>query len=76
MSRRVRQAVPYATAWLAASVSLARLRWASGPNPAGGLAYGWIGMLGALTAAGVRSWLRYRTALALLRELEPVRREN
>lgn len=76
MNQHVRRAVPYAAAWLAPGLVLGLVLLATGQNPAQGLAYGWTGALGAAVYTVTRSWLHYRTALALLRELEPVRHEN
>jgi hypothetical protein len=80
MNKTWRRVAPWAAAWAAPSVALAVLLLVTGQGPAAavvyGVAYGWAGALGAVTFAATRSWLRYRTALALLRELEPAPRSE
>lgn len=71
-----RRAWPWAAAWFAPSAVLGLLLLAAGQNPALALAYGWTGALGAGAYTFTRGWLRRRTALALLHQLEIARRPH
>jgi hypothetical protein len=64
-----RRFAPWAAAWFTPSAVLAVVLLATGQNPAAGLAYGWLGALGAVAFTVTRSWLRRRTALTLLKQL-------